>query len=301
MSKSLYETLGVESSASEAEIKKAYRKLARQYHPDVNKDAGAEEKFKEVNAAYEVLSDKEKRAKYDRFGDQMFGGQNFHDFARGQGSNVDLDDILRNIFGGGGGFGGAGGFGGGGFGGFGGGGFGNAGGGFGQQAMNLDIEASVTVPFSVAVLGGKHSVSLQGESFDIKIPAGIKTGEKMRVRGKGKSMQGRSGDLYLKIEIAPSQDYAREGNDLVKTFDVPLYAALFGGKVTVQTLEKEITLKVPKNSKNGQRFRVREMGVLDRKTSQRGDLYLKANIVLPDVDKLDKDLSEMMQERLPKE
>ncbi|MBN2896970.1 MAG: DnaJ domain-containing protein [Campylobacterales bacterium] len=292
MSKSLYETLGLDASASEADIKKAYRKLARQYHPDVNKEPGAEEKFKEVNAAYEVLSDKEKRAKYDRFGDQMFGGQNFHDFARGQGANVDLDDILRNIFGGGGGFAS------GGFGGFGASGFG---GGFSQQGVNLDIEANIVVPFSVAVLGGKHAVSLNGESFDIKIPAGIKSGEKMRVRGKGKSMQGRVGDLYLKIDIAPSTDYAREGDDLVKTFDVPLHVALFGGKVNVMTLEKEITLKIPQNSKNGQRFRVKEMGVPSRQSHQRGDLYLKVNIVLPNVDSLDFELVEMMKNRLPKE
>ena len=107
MSKSLYTTLEVASTANETEIKKAYRKLARQYHPDVNKDPAAEEKFKEINAAYEVLSDKEKRAKYDQYGDSMFGGQNFHDFAQGQGGNVDLDEILRSMFGqGGGGFGG---------------------------------------------------------------------------------------------------------------------------------------------------------------------------------------------------
>ncbi len=102
MSKSLYTTLEIAPGASEAEIKKAYRKLARQYHPDVNKDPAAEEKFKEINAAYEVLSDKDKRAKYDQYGDSMFGGQNFHDFARGQGGNVDLDEILRSMFSGGG-------------------------------------------------------------------------------------------------------------------------------------------------------------------------------------------------------
>ena len=297
MSKSLYETLGIGSGASEAEIKKAYRKLARQYHPDVNKDPGAEDKFKEINAAYEVLSDKDKRAKYDQFGDSMFGGQNFHDFARGQGANVDLDEILRNIFGGGGGFGGAGGFGGGGFSG----GFGGFGGDFGHQALNLDIEANVTVPFSVAVLGGKHTVSIQGDSFDIKIPAGINNGEKMRVRGKGHSRQGQSGDLYLHIKVAPNPEYVREGDDLVKSFDVPLYAALFGGKVAVQTLEKEITLKVPQNTKNSQRFRVKEMGVVNRKSKQRGDLYLKANIVLPPVDALDESLVEVMKKKLPQE
>ncbi len=293
MSKSLYTTLEIAPGASEAEIKKAYRKLARQYHPDVNKDPKAEEKFKEINAAYEVLSDKEKRSKYDQFGDSMFGGQNFHDFARGQGGNVDLDDILRNIFGQGGG----GGFGGGGFGGFGGGGFG--GGGFG--GMNLDIDANVTVPFAVAVLGGKHSISLSGESFDIKIPAGIKSGEKLRVRGKGKRSGGQAGDLYLRIDVAANPEYEREGDNLVKTFNVPLYAALFGGKVSVQTLDKEVTLKVPENTKNGQRFRLKEMGVMNRQTNIRGDLFLKANIILPPVDKIDPALVEQMKQSLPQE
>ena len=295
MSKSLYTTLEVSPNASDAEIKKAYRKLARQYHPDVNKDPKAEEKFKEINAAYEVLSDKEKRAKYDQFGDSMFGGQNFHDFARGQGGNVDLDEILRNIFGGGGGF--SGGFGGGGFGGFG----GSAGFGGGFGGMNLDIDANVTVPFSVAVLGGKHSISLSGESFDIKIPAGIKSGEKLRVRGKGKKAGNQAGDLYLRIDVAPNPEYEREGDNLVKTFNVPLYAALFGGKVSVQTLEKEVTLKVPENTKNGQRFRLKEMGVMNRQSGVRGDLYLKANIVLPSVEKIDPSLVEQMKQSLPKE
>ena len=290
MSNSLYETLDIDKNASEAEIKKAYRRLARKYHPDVNKDEGAEDKFKEINAAYEVLSDKEKRSQYDMHGDSMFGGQNFHDFAQGQGQGVDLDDILRNIFGqGGGGFGGrSAGFGGGGF----------AGGGFGQQAPDLDIDANVTIPFSVAILGGKHSVSLQGESFDIKIPAGIKDGEKMRVKGKGRSHGSQKGNLILHIKVAPSPDYERSGDDLIKVIDVPLYAALFGGKIPVQTLEKEITLKVPLNTKNEQRFRVKEMGAMNRKTQTRGNLYLKANIILPQVEELDDDLVEMMKEKL---
>jgi len=290
MSKSLYETLGISSSASETEIKKAYRKLARQFHPDVNKDPSAEDKFKEINAAYEVLSDKSKKSQYDMHGDSMFGGQNFHDFAQGQGQGVDLDDILRGMFSQGGGFGG-GGFGGGG-GGFGGGGFG------GQQQMNLDIESNITVAFSISVLGGKHSVSMHGESFDIKIPAGIKSGEKLRVKGKGKDMGSQKGDLYLIIKVAPSVDYVREGDDLVKTFDIPLKLALFGGKVEVETLEKDIKLKVPQNTKNNQRFRVKEMGVVNRKSKVRGNLYLRANIILPLVDELDEDLVEAL-DKLP--
>ena len=298
MAKSLYETLGLTDGASESEIKKAYRKLARQYHPDVNKEASAEEKFKEINAAYEVLSDKDKKAQYDMHGDSMFGGQNFHDFSRAQGGSADLDEILRQMFSGGGG----------GFGGFGGasGGFGGFGGSSGftsqqRQQPNLDIQTNVTIPFSVSILGGSHSVSVNGERFDIKIPAGVKTGEKMRVKGKGHAQGGMAGDLFLKIMVASNPDYVREGDDLVKSFDVPLYAALFGEKIAIDTLEKEIKLKVPKNTKNGQRFRVKEMGAMNRKTKVRGDLYLKANIVLPNVDDLDADLVEMMKEKLPKE
>jgi len=301
MSQSLYKTLEVSPNATEAEIKKAYRKLARKYHPDVNKDKDAEDKFKEINAAYEILSDKEKKAQYDQYGDSMFGGQDFHDFSRSQGGNVDLDEILRQMFSGGGGFGGgAGGFGGG-AGGFGG--FGGFGGGQSQRAQyqetNLDIEANVTIPFSVAILGGTHSVAINGERFDIKIPAGVKTAEKLRVKEKGHAQNGRVGDLFLKITVATSPDYEREGDDLVKTIDVPLYAALFGEKVAVKTLEKEIKLKIPQNTKNGQRFRVKEMGVMNRKTKQRGDLYLKANIVLPKVEDLDDTLVEQMKEKLP--
>ena len=298
MSKSLYDTLEVSQNASEAEIKKAYRKLARKYHPDICKESDCEEKFKEINAAYEILSDKEKKAQYDQYGDAMFGGQNFHDFSQAQGGNVDLDEILRQMFSGGGGFGGfsSGGrqsYSSGGFGGFGG------AGGF-HQEPNLDIEAKVTIPFNVAILGGTHSVSINGERFDIKIPAGVKSGEKLRVRGKGHAQNGRSGDLFLKITVAESPEYEREGDDLVKTIDVPLYAALFGDKIAVQTLEKEIKLKIPQDTKNGQRFRVKGMGAMNRKTKTRGDLYLKANIINPKVDDLDKDLVEMMREKLPK-
>lgn len=297
MSKSLYETLEVAENASESEIKKAYRKLARQYHPDVNKEAGAEDKFKEINSAYEILSDKTKKAQYDAQGDTMFGGQNFHDFSRSHGGGQgDLDDILRSMFsGGGGGFGGFAG----GSGGFSGGGFGGSGFSQQQQQPNLDIQTSVTIPFSVSILGGSHSVSVNGDRFDIKIPAGVKSGEKMRVKGKGHAQAGRAGDLFLKITVAANHEYTREDDDLIKTFNISLYAALFGDKINIKTLEKEIKLKVPQNTKNGQRFRVKEMGAMNRKTKVRGNLYLEANIVLPNIDDLDEGLVEMMKDKLP--
>ena len=297
MAKSLYETLGLSENASETEIKKAYRKLARQYHPDVNKDPKAEEKFKEINAAYEVLSDKDKKAQYDMHGDAIFGGQNFHDFTRSQGAGVDLDEILRQMFSGAGGFGGFGSSSAG-FGGFGGSSGFNS---YQKQQANLDIQTTVTIPFNVSILGGSHSVNINGDRFDIKIPAGVKTGEKMRVKGKGHSQGGMVGDLFLKIVVAPNPQYTREGDDLIKSFDIGLYAALFGDKISIQTLQKEIKLKIPKNTKNGQKFRVKEMGAINRKTKNRGDLYLKANIILPNIDDLDNDLVELMKKKLPKE
>lgn len=287
MSKSLYETLEVSSTASSDEIKKSYRRLARKYHPDINKEAGAEEKFKEINAAYEILSDEKKRKQYDQFGDSMFGGQNFHDFARSQG-NVNLDDILSQIFGGLGGFNG---------GGFSSGGF-DFGGGFGNVSPNLDINTSITIRFDTAVLGGTHHIALQGQEFNIKIPAGIRNGETIRLKGKGKSFNGRSGDVLLKVSVASHPQYKLEQDNLTKTFDLPLKTALFGGKVEIETLHKTITLKVPKNTKNAQRFRVKELGIYNRKSKTTGDLYLEANVILPDIDTLPKELKEALEKYL---
>jgi len=287
LSKSLYETLDVNENASPEEIKKSYRKLARKYHPDINKSPEAEEKFKEINAAYEILSDNQKKQQYDMQGDSMFGGQSFHDFAGGQaGGSGDLDEILRSMFGGGGGFGG-------GSAGFGGG----FGGGFAEP--DLDKETAITIAFNVAVLGGKHSVSYNGDSFDIKIPAGIKNGEKLRVKGKGQQHGSNVGNLYIKVHVADSPEYSRDGDDLTKEIEIPLKTALFGSKVVIPTLYKEITMKIPAGIKSGQKLRIKEQGVANRKTKEMGDLFIRVNVVLPKVDELDEDLVAMMQEKLP--
>ncbi len=204
---------------------------------------------------------------------------------RGQGGGVDLDEILRQMFGGGGG---------------------GFGGGFGGAkevlaalvVLILICKARITVPFMVSVNGGKHNVSANGQNFDIKIPAGIKSGETMRVRGKGKQYQGQAGDLLIQVEVAASNEYERKGDNLYKTFDVPLKEALFGGKIAVDTPEKEVSLKVPQNTKNGQKFRLKGKGVADSKTALKGDLYLVANVVLPDVDTLDNELKAMIEAKL---
>jgi curved DNA-binding protein len=286
LSKSLYETLGVSQNASSDEIKKAYRRLARKYHPDINKETGAEDKFKEINAAYEILSDEKKRKQYDMHGDSMFGGQSFHDFANAQGG-ADLNDILRSIFGGG--FGGfsnrssrSGGF----------------GGGFGAQEIDLDVNAKINVPFETAILGGKHSISYGGESFDIKIPEGIDQNEKLRIKGKGKSYQGKRGDLFLTVEITPSTIYKRDGDNLERSFDIKLKTAFFGGKVKIQTPEKEVTIKVGENTKQGQKFRLKGYGIKNRKTGEKGDMFAIANIILPKIENLSDKLKELINKEL---
>ncbi|MBE2983789.1 J domain-containing protein [Campylobacter sp. RM9344] len=289
MSESLYETLGVSKNASSDEIKKSYRRLARKYHPDINKDPGAEDKFKEINAAYEILSDDKKRAQYDQYGDSMFGGQNFHDFARGSANSADLNEILKNIFSGG--FGGSS-FGGG-FGGFSSDGFGGFGG------LDLDINAKVNIPFEVAVIGGEHRINLNGDSLKIKIPSGINNGEKLRIKGKGKSASRQVGDLILTVNIEPSSEYERDGDDLYKDIEIPLKTMMFGGKIEVSTFKKDVTIKIAENSKTGTKIRLKGYGVQNRKSGIYGDLYLRARVKLPDINSLDAKFVKTLKENLP--
>ncbi|HEB9337309.1 TPA: DnaJ domain-containing protein [Campylobacter coli] len=296
---SLYETLGVSKNASADEIKKAYRRLARQYHPDINKEKGAEEKFKEINAAYEILSDEKKRVQYDQYGDSMFGGQSFHDFSRNAGG-VNLDDILKDLFGGG--------FGGGSsrgsrFNGFSSRGFDTGFGGFGGFEEDLDSTIELSIPFEKAVVGGEHSFNLQGETIKFKIPHGIKQGEKLRIRNKGKKgHNGSRGDLIVIVKLEESEIYQREDDDLYQKVDISLKTALFGGKVTVSTLKenkKEATITIPANSKNGQKIRLKGYGVQNRKNDIYGDMYLVLNVILPSTQTLDEQLIEILKEKLP--
>ena len=292
MNKSLYDTLGISQNASSDDIKKAYRRLARQYHPDINKEKGAEEKFKEINAAYEILSDENKRAQYDQFGDSMFGGQNFSDFARSN-QNVNIEDILNTIFGNGA----KGGFGGSSFGDFGD--FSNFGNFNRFDDSALDINDQITIPFESALLGGSYHYNKNGLSFDIKIPAGIKNNETLRIANKGRKAAGRVGNLLLKVIIAQSNEYKIKENVLFKTIDIPLKIALFGGKIKVNTPYKEVTLTIPQNTKNNQKLRIKEQGIKDRKTSKIGDLMLVTNVILPQINTIDEKLSKLMQEKLP--
>ncbi|WRD70385.1 DnaJ domain-containing protein [Helicobacter pylori] len=288
MSKSLYQTLNVSENASQDEIKKSYRRLARKYHPDLNKTKEAEEKFKEINAAYEILSDEEKRRQYDQFGDNMFGGQNFSDFARSRSASEDLDDILSSIFGRGG--------------------FSQR---FSQNSQGFsgfnfsnfaheDLDMTTTLNVSVldTLLGNKKQVSINNETFSLKIPIGVEEGEKIRVRNKGKMGRTGRGDLLLQIHIEEDEIYRREKDDIIQIFDLPLKTALFGGKIEIATWHKTLTLTIPPNTKAMQKFRIKDKGIKNRKTSHVGDLYLQARLILPKTETLSNELKALLEKEL---
>lgn len=291
MSNSLYETLGVEKTASQEEIKKAYRKLARKYHPDVNKESGAEEKFKEINAAYEILSDENKRKQYDMHGDSMFGGQDFHNFY--QGGGADINDILSSIFGGS--------FGKGGFGGFNFGGFGSANGfgtnaGFSNAGFNQkpELNYNISIELIDAYNGATKTINTGKENLNVKIPAGIKTGEKLRLKGKGNSGE----DIILNVNIKENDVFELDNDDLTAKLDISLKTALFGGLASFETLKKEVSIKIAPGTKNGQKIRLKGYGMPNRKSGILGDLYLKVNVLLPSADSLSTQLKELLEKEL---
>ena len=301
-----YKILGVVKNASQDEIKKAFRKLARKYHPDMNKgDKAAEEKFKEINEANEVLSDPDKRQKYDQFGAhwQQYGraGGRPEDFnwdpwqtggAGGFNTRTMSQEDLERIFGGIGGsqgMGGAGGFsdffetl----FGGLG----GRGGADFGQRRVRRSQRGQDAVHTVEITLEEAHrgtSIMLQwedGRKIEAQIPPGVKTGSKVRLRGQGQrgAMGGQSGDLFLKVKVHPHPLFKREGDNLRTNVPVGVYDALLGGEVEVAAIDQRIKLTVPPETENGKTFRLRGLGMPNlRDEKKKGDLLVKVNVLLP--------------------
>ena len=302
--KDYYQTLGVSKNASQAEIKKSYRKLARKYHPDVNPgDPAAEERFKEINEAHEVLSDEEKRKKYDRFGSQ------WQQYERAGGSPEDFDwsqwasagpsaggsrtytrnvspEEFEQIFGSQEGagfsdffetlFGGM---------------RGSRSAGFDSRTyqprprQGRDFEYPVKVTLYEAFHGVTRSLQFEdGRVIEAKIPPGVKSGSRVRLRGLAGpgSFGGESGDLYLKVEVLPDNRFQRDGDDLKVNLPVDLFILLLGGSVDCPTIDKTVKLKIPKDTANGKVFRLRGLGMPKlRNPEKRGDLYATVEAKLP--------------------
>ncbi|KAA3657670.1 MAG: J domain-containing protein [Chloroflexi bacterium] len=302
--KDYYNILGVSRSASQDEIKKAYRKLARQYHPDRNPDdKTAESKFKEINEANEVLSDPDKRSKYDQFGSQWeqysrAGGRpedfNWGQWGNGGSTRTVSPEEFEQMFGGGmdGGFsdffetlfGGMGRRTG-----FEQGGFSQAGfqsGGFGNIAQRgQDLEHTVQITLAEAFYGTERSLQWEdGRSINAKIPRGVKPGSRIRLSGQGYPgiSGGQSGDLFLVVDVLPHQQFKRDGTDLKVNVPVDLYTLLLGGAVEVPTIDKTVKLTIPAETANGKQFRLRGLGMPNlRQSDERGDLFARVEVTLP--------------------
>jgi curved DNA-binding protein len=287
-----YQTLGVPRNASEKEIKQAYRRLARQYHPDKNPgDKVAEERFKEINEAHEVLTDRDKRQKYDRLGAQWQQWQRMgrdpgdFDFSQwysaGPGAtHVEFGD-LEDLFGSSGGFSDF-------FRSI----FGQAG---AQPTMRWrqaqrrvhrgqDYEQPVDITLEESFHGTTRVLEIETSRLEVKIPPGVRTGSKVRVAGKGGpgAGGGPSGDIFLRINVLPHKLFERKEDDLHCEVLVDLYTALLGGEVRVPTLESAVQLRIPPETQAGRTFRLREQGMPSlRDPARRGDLYAKVKIALP--------------------
>jgi curved DNA-binding protein len=297
--KDYYKILGVERNASEAEIKSSFRKLALQYHPDRNPgNKEAEEKFKGINEAYEVLSDPQKRSRYDQLGDSYSRWQQ-----RGAPGNFNWDDWTRQTGGAGGGggvryeyadlddlFGGAGGFSDffqsifGGRGGMGGVPGGRAGvQDYARRTQPTGYQQNVQITLEEAYRGTERTVSVDGRRLQMKIPAGARTGTKVRMAGGGPTgPDGRPSDLYLVIEVLPDPRFERQGEDLYTDVTLDLYAAVLGGEVRVPTPEGAVVLKIPPGTQPGQSLRLSGRGMpILRTPDQKGDLFARIKVQIP--------------------
>ncbi len=308
--KNYYELLGIGRDATDRDIKQAYRRLARKYHPDVNPgDKTAEAKFKEINAAYEVLSDKTKRQKYDKYGDKWQYADQFEQSTRQQspfqqystgdgttyhfgGDIGGMDNLFDELFGGLRGRGGS---------------------RRTRVTQGQDLETNVEVTLEEAFNGTSRMIDLQGEQpcaackgtggiqgvpcsicrgagvvanvnrLEVKIPAGVNTGSRVRISGKGQAGYGGgdSGDLYLNVTVRPHNTFERQGDDLSIEIPVPLTVAVLGGEIQVPTLKGKLALKIPPETQNGRVFRLTGQGMPHLGKNIKGDLKAKVNVVLP--------------------
>jgi len=287
--KDYYDTLGVQRDADAKEVKRAYRKLAVQYHPDKNpNDKAAEERFKEINEAYEVLGDREKRAKYDQLGASYRawergggrpGGFDWSQWAGGVpgGARVDMGD-LGDLFGGG-------------FSDFFTAVFGMGGSARSTARRGRDLEQSINISLPEAYRGTSRALQRDGRQLEVDIPPGARTGTKVRLTGKGEAGNRGTGDLYLRIEVLPDESFTRQGDDLYIEVPVDLHVAVLGGEIPVQTFEGPVILTVPPGSQPGQTIRLKGRGMPTlRSPSKHGDLYARLKVSLP------RDLSEEERE-----
>jgi len=284
--KDYYQALGVDRKASADEIKKAYRKLALKYHPDRNPgNKAAEDKFKDINEAYQVLGDLTKRQRYDQLGDsynqwQQTGGSadsfNWQEwFSQGRptsGRRVDVRDF-EDIFGGS-------------FSDF----FNSIFSGMGttttrqrRRAAPLNYEQPVSISLPEAYSGTQRSLKIDNHRFEVKIPAGAQSGTKVRIAGAGpRDQDGGKGDLYLVINISPDSNYERKGFDLYMETRIEFTTAVLGGQVTIQTLSGPVSLTIPPGTQPGQTFRLTGRGMPHLKDKQvHGDLFVKTRVVIP--------------------
>src|SRR5580698_1015495 len=275
-----YKILGIDKGATEKDIKAAYRKLARKFHPDLNpNDAEANKKFQQINEANEVLSDPEKRKKYDKYGEnwqhgeeheqyarqQQQRGQQYSGFGGGQGQGFesfegfgdggDFSDFFQQMFGG-------------------------AGGGRGRQQAKYrgqDFTAELKLSFREAAETHKQTLTVNGKQIRITIPAGVENGQTIKIAGHGGpgSNGGPAGDLYIAFSVANDTNFKRDGNDLYATVKLDLYTAVLGGEVTIETLSGKVKIKVKPETKNGTRVKLKGKGLpFYKKENQFGDFYI---------------------------
>ena len=311
--KDYYGTLGVAKGASQDDIQRAYRKLARKFHPDVNQTPEAEKKFKDINEAYEVLKDSDKRSKYDQFGSAWKQAQ------RTGAPPSGFEDLFSQF-----GFGGSGG---GGFGGrgvrvefdsgsgspfssffetlFGGGGMG-AGPGWGPEtsarAVGLDHEAKITLSLEEAGRGGKREIQLtdpttgKARKLRVSIPRGIRPGQKIRLAGQGGSSGKRRGDLYLTVDLLPHPNFTLDGANLRTVLPITPWEAALGGQATLETLDGPVTVKVPEGSSSGRKIRLRGKG-FPAGNGNFGDLLAELRVMVPEeLDDKQRELFEQLRD-----